>query len=90
MMMPKEPTIIELNMSELEELLRRVEAKQLEDGDSDNDQDGVSSLTSICSETLKDKNVSMRRLRKTLFGATTEKTASILGDEADSSTPSPV
>lgn len=34
-MMPKEPIIIELNMNELEELLQRIEAKRLEDGDSE-------------------------------------------------------
>ena len=34
-MMTKEPAIIELNMSELEELLQRVETKRLEDGDSE-------------------------------------------------------
>ena len=88
MMMPKEPTIIELNMSELEELLRRVEAKQLEDDDCEIIKTVFLSYVNL-TDTLKDKNVSMRRLRKMLFGATTEKTASILGDGTDSSSPSP-
>ena len=88
MMISKEPTIIELNMSELEELLRRVEVKQLEDGDSDKIKTLAESYVHLL-ELLKDKNVSMRRLRKLLFGATTEKTASILGDDTDSSSPSP-
>ncbi|MBN2291979.1 MAG: transposase [Pirellulales bacterium] len=84
MMMPKEPTIIELNMSELEELLRRVEAKQLEDGDHDKLKTLAESYVHLLG-LLKDKNVSMRRLRKMLFGLTTEKTSAILGGEIDSS-----
>ena len=87
MMMPKEPTIIELSMSELEELLRRVEAKQLEDGDCEIIKTVFFSYVNL-TDTLKDKSVSMRRLRQMLFGVTTEKTAAILGDTAGSSAPS--
>ncbi len=36
-------------------------------------------------ELLKDKNTSLARLRKLLFGASTEKTAAVLGGEKDSS-----
>ena len=84
MMMPKEPTIIELEMDELEEILRRVEAGQLEEGDGEKIKALADSYVHLL-ELLKDKSVSMRRLRKMLFGLTTEKTASILGDETDSS-----
>ena len=88
-MMTKEPTLIELNMSELEELLQRIETKRLEDGDSEIIKTILFSYVHL-TETLKDKNVSLRRLRKMLFGLTTEKTATILGDDKDSSTPSSV
>ena len=89
MMMLKEPTIIELEMDELEDILRRVETKQLEDGDSETIKAVFRAYVHL-TETLKDKNVSMNRLRKMLFGATTEKTSAILGKDADSSTsPSP-
>ena len=88
MMSSKEPTIIELNMSELEELLRRVEAGQLEDGDHDKIKTLAESYVHLL-ELLKNKNVSMRRLRKMLFGLTTEKTAAVLGEKTDSSSPSP-
>ena len=89
MMMLKEPTIIELEMDELEDILRRVETKQLEDGDSETIKAVFRAYVHL-TKTLKDKNVSMNRLRKMLFGATTEKTSAILGKDADSSTsPSP-
>ena len=39
-------------------------------------------------ELLKDKNTSIARLRKMLFGASTEKTAAVIGGGKDSNTPS--
>ena len=88
-MKPKEPTIIELNTGELEELLQRIERKQLEDSDGETIKNILFSYVHL-TETLKDKNVSLRRLRKMLFGLTTEKTAAILGDDTEASTSSPV
>ena len=86
--MPKEPTIIELKMDKLEDILRRVEAKQLEDDDCEIIKTIFLSYVNL-TDTLKDKTVSMRRLRKMLFGLTTEKTAAVLGEKTDSSSPSP-
>jgi transposase len=81
------PTVVELNMHDLEGLLQRVEAGQLNDDDREIIKTVFLSYVNL-TDTLKDKNVSMRRLRKMLFGLTTEKTAAILGDAADSSAPS--
>lgn len=83
------PTIIELNMDDLEELLQRVETRQLKDGDCETIKTVFFSYVNL-TDTLKDKNVSMRRLRKMLFGLTTEKTASVVGSAADSPAPSPL
>ena len=87
-MSSKEPTIIELKMDKLEDILRRVEAKQLEDDDCEIIKTIFLSYVNL-TDTLKDKTVSMRRLRKMLFGLTTEKTAAVLGEKTDSSSPSP-
>ncbi len=76
--MSNQPTIIELDMDELKDLLRRAESKQF------NDQDYATTKTVFLAyvdlvDLLKSKNVSMRRLRKMLFGASTEKTAAVVG-----------
>ena len=82
-------TIIELNMNDLEELLQRVEARQLKDDDCETIKTVFLSYFHL-TDTLKDKKTSIARLRKMLFGLQTEKTASILGDAADSPAPSPL
>ena len=81
--MSKEPTIIELEMDELKEILRRAEAKQFNDKDYETASAVLQSYVELVA-LLKSKNVSMRRLRKMLFGASTEKTAAVTGDEANS------
>jgi len=71
--MLKEPTIIEIEMGELEEILRRAEAKQFNDKDYETTKTVLQSYVELVN-LLKSKNVSMRRLQKMLFGASTEKT----------------
>ena len=80
--MSKEPTIIELEMDELKEILRRAEAKQFNDEDYETAGTVLQSYVGLV-DLLKSKDVSMRRLRKMLFGASTEKTAAVTGDETD-------
>ncbi|MCK5803568.1 MAG: IS66 family transposase [Lentisphaeria bacterium] len=82
-MMSKEPTIIELEMDELKEILRRAEAKQFNDKDYETAGTVLQSYVELVA-LLKSKNISMRRLRKLLFGASTEKTAAVTGDGTDS------
>ncbi len=83
MMMPKQPPIIELDMSELEDVLRRAEAKL--------DEKDYSLLKALAesyaylSDVVGSKNASISRLRKLLFGAKSEKTAAVVdgGKEAE-------
>ena len=75
--MAKTPTIVELDMKELEDLLQRTEARQLREEDYETTKTMLLSYVELVG-LLKDKNVSMRRLRKLLFGLKTEKTADVL------------
>jgi len=81
--MSKKPTIIEIAMDELEEILRRAEAKQFNDKDYETTRTVFRSYVHLL-DLLKSKNVSIRRLQKILFGASTEKTAAVTGDGTDS------
>jgi transposase len=81
-------TIIELNMDTVEEILRRVEAKELQADDYETIKALAQSYVHL-TELLKDKNTSLSRLRKMLFGATTEKTAAVLGSSQPADIPSP-
>jgi transposase len=75
-MMPTQPTIIELDMSKLEDALRRAEAKL--------DEKDYALLKALAdsyaylTDLVGDKNASIVRLRKLLFGAKTEKTAAVV------------
>jgi transposase len=77
MMMPTQPTIIELDMSTLEDALRRAEAKL--------DEKDYAMLKALAdayaylTDLVGDKNTSIARLRKLLFGTKTEKTAAVVG-----------
>jgi transposase len=81
-MMSKEPTIIELQMDELKELLRRAAARQFNDQDYETTRTVFQSYLELL-DLLKSKNISIRRLQKMLFGASTEKTAAVIGGTAD-------
>jgi len=84
--MGTKPTILELTMDELEDVLRRVEAKQLGDEDCDTIRAVFLSYVHL-TELLKDKKASLARLRKMLFGASTEKTEAVIGSGPDSDAP---
>ena len=83
--MLKEPTIIEIAMDELEEILRRAEAKQFNDKDYETTKTVFQSYVQLLAM-LKSKDASIGRLQKLLFGASTEKTAAVIGDGTDSET----
>jgi transposase len=76
-MVATKPTVIELDMSDLDEVLRRVEAKL--------DQTDYAKLKTLAdayaylTDLVGDKNTSIARLRKLLFGSKTEKTAAVVG-----------
>jgi transposase len=82
MMMSKQPTIIELDMDELKDLLERAEAA-LDEKDYETIKAVVESYAYIA-ELVGGKNITIARLQKMLFGASTEKTAAVIGDGADS------
>jgi transposase len=91
MMMPTQPTILELDMSKLEDALRHAEAKL-----DEKDYALLKALAdsySYLTDLVGDKNTSIARLRKLLFGAKTEKTAAVVGrgkaSEATQSEPLP-
>ncbi len=81
-----EPKVIELNTKKLEKVLDRAESALAED-DYETIKAVVESYAYIA-ELVGDKNTTIRRLRKLLFGARTEKTETVLGDKADGTTPS--
>ncbi len=80
------PTTVEIDVQELDAILRRVEANELT---ADDCRTIVTLLASYVhlTELLKDKHTSLARLRKMLFGASTEKTAAVLGAGKDSQFP---
>jgi len=80
------PKIIEMDPAEFEELMRRAEQGAFEEGDYAKIR-GVLEAYLYVLELVDQKSTSIARLRKLLFGATTEKTADVVGREA--STPAP-
>ena len=74
------PTIIELDMSKLDDVLQRAALKLSEDDFAM--LQALADSYSYLTEVVGDKNTSIARLRKMLFGATTEKTAAVVGQHA--------
>ena len=78
-------TIIELDMDKLEDVLRRAEEKLNEE-----DFAMVKALVdayAYLTEVVGDKNTTIARLRKLLFGAKTEKTARVMAGQPSEGTP---
>ena len=73
-------------MTELDDILRRVDANELTEDDCE-------AIRTLCkayvqlTELLKDKNTSLARLRKLLFGSQTEKTNAVVGNGENSQSP---
>ncbi len=78
--------IIEMNPAEFKELMRRAEQGAFEEGDYTKIH-GVLQAYLYVLELVDQKSTSIARLRKLLFGASTEKTADVVGRET--STPAP-
>ena len=76
--MPTKPTIIELDMDKLDEILQRVEAKELRADDYETIRTVIESYVGLF-YAVGDKNTTIARLRKVLFGVKTEKTAAVTG-----------
>jgi transposase len=71
-------TIVELDMSELEEMLRRVDTKELQAEDYETIRALIESYVCL-TQAVGDKSTTIRRLRQMLFGLKTEKTAAVVG-----------
>lgn len=87
MIMATKTTIIELDMDKLEEILQRIEAKELKADDYATIRTVIESYVGLFN-LVGDKNTTISRLRKMLFGASTEKTAVVLGSNDSASLPS--
>ncbi|HBO44762.1 MAG TPA: hypothetical protein DD670_12700 [Planctomycetaceae bacterium] len=81
--MPTKPTLIELDMDRLQEVLRRVETNELTEDDLATVREVIESYVGLF-YLVGEKTTTIARLRKMLFGVKTEKTASILGGITDS------
>ena len=77
-MIQAKPTIVELNMDKLEEILRRLEAKELGADDYETIKAVIGSYVYLVN-VVGDKDTTIRRLRQMLFGAKTEKTSAVIG-----------
>jgi transposase len=75
------PEIIEMNDQKQQQLLRRIEGAGLEEGDVKLIRAVFESYAYV-TELIDDKNTSINRLRKLLFGARTEKTANVVGRDS--------
>jgi len=84
--MPTKPSIIELDTDKLEAVLRRAEAALGEE-----DYATIKALVesyAYLADLVGNKNTTIARLRKLLFGAKTEKTAAVVGGGKGAETPS--
>ena len=74
------PEIVEIEPAEFEELMRRAEQAAFEDGDYATIRNVFKAYLYVM-ELVDKKSTTIGRLRKLLFGATTEKTADVVGRE---------
>jgi transposase len=81
MMLSTTPTIIDLDMDRLEDVLRRAETAL--DGEDYATIKAVVESYAYLADLVGDKNTTIRRLRKLLFGARTEKTSAVVGGKKD-------
>ena len=76
------PDIVEVNAQQLEELLDRAASNTLRDEDTELLRQIFVSYVHFF-EIVGDKNTTIARLRKFLFGDSSEKASKLLGDEDD-------
>lgn len=86
---PPPPKIIEVDQKQLDELLEHAEAGQALSKEQCQLLRAVFGSLSYLQNLLSQKNISIARLRKLLFGASTETTKAVLGEEVDGTSPPP-
>ena len=77
-MIEANPTIVELDMNKLEEILRRLEAKELDADDYETIKAVIGAYLYLFNA-VGNKETTIRRLRQMLFGVKTEKTSAVIG-----------
>ena len=77
----KAPDILEVTEQRFEELLQRAESNTLRDDDMELMRQIFASYRGFF-QMVGDKNTTIARLRKMMFGATTEKSTNVIGDPA--------
>ena len=77
----KAPDILEVTEQRFEELLQRAESNTLRDDDMELMRQIFTSYRGFF-QMVGDKNTTIARLRKMMFGATTEKSTNVIGDPA--------
>jgi transposase len=77
----KKPLLEEISQQELESIVLRARTAALSEEDHGKLKAAVDTL-SYLTQALEAKGASIRRLRKLLFGASTEKTSQVLGDDS--------
>ncbi len=80
-----EPKVVELNVDDLAALDKRAAAEQFEHDDYETIRLLIASHRELLN-LLNNKDISIARLRKILFGASTEKTQNVLSENAESNT----
>jgi hypothetical protein len=84
----KSPEIIEVNSQQFEEILERASSNTLRDEDTELMRSIFASYAGFF-QIVGDKNTTIARLRKMMFGATSETSKNVLGDAEDAPNPSP-
>ena len=82
------PEIIEVDEQRFNEMLQRAEAGTFTQEDYQTVSKLIVSYVHL-TELIDDKNTSIRRLRKLLFGAATEKTRDVIGEDSNQEQPKP-
>jgi hypothetical protein len=85
-MTQKTPEIIEVNSQQMEELLNRAASNMLREEDTELMRQIFDSYVQFF-QIVGDKNTTIARLRKLLFGASSEKSEKVVGDEEDEEEP---
>lgn len=81
------PEIIEVDSQRIDELLQRAQSNTLRDDDLELMRQLLASYQGFF-QIVRDKNATIARLRKWMFGAATETSKNILGDSQEASNPS--
>jgi hypothetical protein len=82
----KAPEIIEVNWQQIEDLLDRAASNTLREEDTELMRQIFGSYVQLF-QIVGDKNTTIARLRKLFFGASSEKTKKVVGDEEDAEEP---